>query len=121
MSIEIPLLIAALIAIESGGNDLAVGDGGKALGCLQIHELVILDVNRIYGLQFEHAHAMDRRTAKLICELYLRHYGAKLVNPSASDLARIWNGGPFGYNKDSTAAYGDRVQALYDAARLARK
>jgi hypothetical protein len=123
MTIEMPLLIAALIAIESGGLDQAIGDGGKAIGCLQIREAVVLDVNRIYGLYLEHTHAYDRQTAKTICILYLKHYGRpdRLGRtPTASDLARIWNGGPDGHTKQATMDYGDRVQALYDAARCAR-
>ena len=42
-------LITALIAVESSGNDMAIGDNGRALGPLQIHRGVVLDVNRITG------------------------------------------------------------------------
>ena len=33
-------LLAALLAVESGGNDHAIGDHGRARGALQIHAAV---------------------------------------------------------------------------------
>ena len=39
-------LISAIMAVESGGRDQAIGDGGRALGPLQIHKAVVVDVNR---------------------------------------------------------------------------
>ncbi len=122
MNLNMSILISALIAIESGGRDHAVGDGGKALGCLQIREIVIRDVNRIYGTFFEHDHALSRENAKVICNLYLRHYGSPRVlgrEPTPADLARIWNGGPRGHLKRATEEYGQRAATLYEAARLA--
>ena len=38
--------LAALIAVESSGNDNAVGDGGASHGPLQIGAAVVEDVNR---------------------------------------------------------------------------
>ncbi len=46
-------LIAALITVESNGRDNAVGDGGRAIGALQIHKSVVVDVNRIAGISYE--------------------------------------------------------------------
>ena len=42
-------LITSLVQVESRGNSNAIGDNGKAIGCLQIHKGVVEDVNRIYG------------------------------------------------------------------------
>ena len=39
-------LIAALIAVESSGNDKAIGDNGKSHGCLQISEKAMIDINQ---------------------------------------------------------------------------
>ena len=36
-------LILALIAVESSGNDNAIGDGGLAYGCLQLHAAYVQD------------------------------------------------------------------------------
>ena len=100
-------LISALIIVESSGNDLAVGDGGKAIGPLQIHKAVILDVNRITGSNYRHQDMTNRAQARAVCEAYLRHYGK---GASTEQLARRWNGGPKGDTKTSTEAYWAKVK-----------
>jgi len=100
-------LISALIIVESSGNDLAVGDGGKAIGPLQIHRGVVLDVNRITGSHYRHQDMTNRVAARAVCEAYLRHYGK---GASTEQLARRWNGGPKGDTKTSTEAYWAKVK-----------
>ena len=100
-------LITALIAVESSGNDLAVGDGGKAIGPLQIHKAVILDVNRITGSHYRHQDMTNRVAARAVCEAYLRHYGK---GATTEQLARRWNGGPKGDTKSATEAYWAKVK-----------
>lgn len=108
--------LLALIAVESNGNDFAVGDRGRALGCLQIHQRVIEDVNRIYGTRYNHSHGLDRTHSLRICELYLTYWGSKLpYQPSLEDYARIWNGGPLGWRKQGTLAYWSKVRTELSA------
>jgi hypothetical protein len=100
-------LISAIIAVESSGNDLAIGDGGRAIGPLQIHKVVVLDVNRITGSHYRHQDMTNRAQARAVCEAYLRHYGR---GKSLEQQARIWNGGPTGDRKSATEAYWRKVQ-----------
>lgn len=100
-------LITALIAVESSGNDLAVGDQGKAIGCLQIHRGVVLDVNRITGSHYKHSEMTNRVAARAVCEAYLKAYGK---GASTEQLARRWNGGPTGDRKSATEAYWSKVK-----------
>lgn len=104
----LPRLISAMIMVESDGRDWIVGDNGRALGCLQIHEAVIDDVNRIYGTNYIHADALYPDRARLICILYLLHYAGS--HATAEQCARIWNGGPNGWAKESTISYWEKVQ-----------
>jgi len=117
-------LMDALIIVESNGNDNAVGDNGRALGCLQIWKVVVDDVNRVSKKKYTHADAYDRRKAREICEIYLRHYGNHAakngVNVTDEVLARIWNGGPKGYIKDSTKPYWKKVQAVLNYEKRRR-
>ena len=99
-------LITALIAVESSGNDMAVGDQGKAIGCLQIHKAVVLDVNRITGSNYRHSEMTNRVAARAVCEAYLKAYGK---NATTEQLARIWNGGPTGDKKQATLGYWNKV------------
>lgn len=100
-------LISALIIVESSGNDLAIGDGGKAIGPLQIHRAVVTDVNRITGSHFRHQDMTNRAQARAVCEAYLKHYGK---GASIEQLARRWNGGPTGDRKTATEGYWRKVQ-----------
>ncbi len=100
-------LISALIIVESSGNDLAIGDNGRALGPLQIHRGVVQDVNRITGSNYRWQSMTNRVQARAVCEAYLKHYGK---GASTEQLARRWNGGPTGDRKSATEAYWAKVK-----------
>lgn len=100
-------LITALIAVESSGNDLAIGDNGRAVGPLQIHRGVVLDVNRFTGSHYRHQDMTNRAAARAVCQAYLTHYGR---GATTEQLARRWNGGPTGDRKTATLGYWRKVQ-----------
>jgi hypothetical protein len=106
--------LAALLAVESGGNDLAVGDHGRAIGALQIHAAVVVDVNRRHGTSYTHREMHDRAKAVRVASLYLQTYA-----PGASPevQARVWNGGPRGATKPATLGYWARVRREMGGAR----
>jgi hypothetical protein len=108
-------LILALIAVESGGDLAAVGDNGKALGCLQLHAIYVEDVNRIYKTSYKHEDAYDMNKATDIAVKYLMHYGKVYENKTGHEatyevLARIHNGGPNGWKKKATLKYWQKVK-----------
>jgi hypothetical protein len=100
-------LITALIAVESSGNDLAIGDNKRAVGPLQIHRGVVLDVNRFTGSHYRWEQMTNRVQARAVCEAYLKHYGKGCTT---EQLARRWNGGPTGDRKSATEAYWAKVK-----------
>ena len=108
-----PLLLSALIQIESGGNDQAKGRHGE-LGALQIKSIMVRDINRIMGTHYAHQQVTNRATATFIANAYLSHYGRNLSDES---LARLWQGGPRGAKKSSTRAYARRVMRELDRQR----
>ena len=104
MTISNLLAIAAiLILAESGGRDHVVGDGGRALGCLQIHQCVIDDVNTILGrCEFAPADRLNRGRSIALFLHYQRRYATRERlgrRPTAEDVVRIWNGGPDGHRQ----------------------
>ena len=107
-------LLAALLAVESGGNDHAIGDNGRARGALQIHAAVVEDVNRRHGTRYTHRDMHDRAKAVRVASLYLQTYA-----PGASPeiQARTWNGGPRGATKAATLGYWGRVKRQMGGAR----
>ena len=107
-------LLAALLAVESGGNDMAVGDHGRAIGALQIHAGVVQDVNRHHGTRYTHRDMHDRAKAVMVCSLYLQTYAP---NATPEVQARVWNGGPRGASKAATLGYWARVRREMGGAR----
>jgi hypothetical protein len=105
--VSISNLISAIIIIESNGNDMAMGDHGKARGPLQIHRAVVEDVNRFNGTHYTWNGMTNRAAARKVCELYLQHYGK---GRSMQDAARIWNGGPTGHTKSATKPYWTKIE-----------
>ncbi len=106
-------LIAALITVESNGRDNAVGDGGAAIGALQIHKSVVVDVNRIAGTSYTHQQMTNRIAARKVCEIYLRHYVTEKRigrKPTVADFAKVWNSGPDGFKKTCSDRYASKVQ-----------
>lgn len=101
-----PALLAAIVAVESGGNDLARGSRGE-LGALQIRPALVRDVNRIHGTHYQHREMTNRAVAVRVCVLYVEHYAP---GASPETQARVWNGGPRGAQRNSTVGYWVRVR-----------
>jgi hypothetical protein len=95
---NIDRLVEALVRTESNGNAAAIGDRGKALGILQIHDVMVKDFNRITGKNYRHADMFDeitsREVAKGVLNFYAKHI-EKTTNRKATEkeLGFIWNGG----------------------------
>lgn len=107
-----PQLLAALILVESGGNNLARGRRGE-LGALQIRAAVVADVNRHFGTRYAHSQMTNRAAAADVCSKYVALYAteARLGRPAtARDIARIWNGGPDGWRRRATISYATKVE-----------
>jgi hypothetical protein len=81
----------AVCRVESNGNPLAVGDGGRAAGIAQIWAITVRDVNRFAGTKYTLNDRFDVEKSKAIFQLYVNHYGK---GQSDEVKARIWNGGP---------------------------
>ena len=111
----LPQLISALILVESGGDPRMIGDSGSAIGCLQIHQPFVTDVNKYFGTTFSHEQMFDPQSARL-CAVYwlIRRAGDYQrrtgQQPTAEVCARMFKGGPYGYLDDSTLSYWQSVQ-----------
>jgi len=112
--------LAALAAVESGGDDAAVNEREGAHGRYQIRAGALADANRILCTDYTLADCHDPAVAARIVRAYLGHYGAALSAPTPTALARIWNGGPNGYKRDATRGYAERFHRAYmEASRNA--
>lgn len=112
-------LLDAQIQVESGGNDYALGDQNlpnHAYGCLQIREPVIADVNAHFGTHYYPQQMLGNRPYSIdVWTKYLAIYAtdSRIGRPvTDEDRARIWNGGPAGWNESSTLGYWQKIKAL---------
>lgn len=106
-------LLVALVMVESAGSSHpARGDGGRAIGPLQIHRVAVEDANRILGFRRFRWEDCQRLEPSLeVATVILTYYGERLPNPATErDLARIWNGGPNGWKEKATLPYWRKVQ-----------
>lgn len=111
--------IAALILQESRNGEVLVGDGGKALGPLQVWSVYIADVNRAFGTDLTNSDCLrDRELSVLVTLAYMNIYAnSKQLKrkPSFEDMARIHNGGPNGHRMKATLGYWKSVSKYYQS------
>ena len=99
----------ALHQVEtSGRHGPIVGDGGKALGPLQIHRGYHAD-SRVAG---DYSRVSDLAYAKRVATAYFKRYAPEAwAAGDAETLARVHNGGPRGHLKPATKGYAAKVRA----------
>lgn len=122
-------IIKILIILESSGDPAAVGDKSagiyRAVGVLQIHKIMVNDVNRILGKKvYSYEDRSDPARSVEICRTYLRHYTRPLKAKGLPDVfyvqyaARAWCGGPDGPTQDCTKSYGRKAKAIFHIIQM---
>ncbi len=103
-------LVDAVHQVETSGRlGPILGDGGDALGPLQIHRGCWIDA----GLPGRYEDCADLAYSTRVFHAYMARYATvrRLGRPvTDQDRARIWNGGPNGYKKTATIKYWTKVQ-----------
>ena len=97
----------AIHLVETSGRlGPTVGDGGRALGPLQIHRGCWQD-SRVGG---RYEDVTDLAVATAVLRAYLTRYApAALAAEDWTTCSRVWNGGPTGASKAATVGYAMRV------------
>lgn len=100
----------ALHIVETSGKlGPIIGDGGKALGPLQIHRAYHQD-SRVAG---DYSRLADLDYSKRVATAYLKRYAPEAwAKGDVETLARVHNGGPRGHLKPATKSYSVRVKAF---------
>jgi hypothetical protein len=104
-------LLSAIMHVESSNNDSAYCVSEDAVGCLQIRQCMVDDVNRILGRQkvfkrYTYEDRWSRYRSIEMFDIFCKHYGLN----SAEEIARCWNGGPRGINNPATVGYWNKVE-----------
>ena len=112
----IELLVGAMIMVESGGNDSAIGDrhlGSQyAVGALQIRPIMVKEVNRILKLKgSKHRYQLkDRYDRDKSIEMFTIWYEFHHNDDDFEAIARTWNGGTNGVKNPKTYSYWKKVE-----------
>ena len=122
-------LLDAIEWVESRGDTNTVGDNDEAVGTYQIHKIYVDDVNKILKrlniwLSFSYDDRWDKKKSREMIRHYVKYY---TLIPNLRDYtwriydlekaARIHNGGPEGWKKESTKPYWQKVKTRLEAAR----
>ena len=104
-------IINAISQVESNGNDSAYNASEDAVGCLQIRQCMVNDVNRILIKKgsierYEYKDRWLRYKSIQMFNIYCEYY--KL--DTAEEIARCWNGGPKGMKNEVTVGYWEKVE-----------
>ena len=104
---SIDKLIDAIIHVESRDLDSAVNRRTNAVGCMQIRPIMVKEVNRILrkkqiALEYD-LHDRYKRDKALQMFCIWKEYHHR--NSNLETIARCWNGGTNGENKQATYSY----------------
>ena len=95
----ISTIIDKLEVIESNGNTQAIGDNGKAVGCLQIWSIMTKECNRILKRnEFTDKDRLSRSKSRQMATVFLSYQRTRYFKkygkyPTSAELASAWNTG----------------------------
>jgi hypothetical protein len=126
MTNTIAIVLAALVEIESGGNPRAVGDGGRAVGLLQMWPVAVAEANRLESIEARReerpartwtvADRTDPDASREMCAVTLRwHWRRGVTDPV--DLGGRWRN-PSG---NAPEWYKARLRAALSACKRQRR
>lgn len=112
----IAILLPAIMAVESSGNvNVKPGDGGRAIGAYQIHRAYWIDGCKELKVDWPYEYAKQPKYAKQVVSAYLKRYGRHYEKTTgrkatAQILAKIHNGGVYGWKNPETGKYWEKVR-----------
>lgn len=108
-------LVDAMIQVESGGYDMAIGDrnlANHAYGCLQIRQGVVDDVNAKLKTTYRASDCLGNRDLSL--KIFNTYWTVYPENDTNEERARCWNGGPGWREKSKTdSVYRSNLDAYW--------
>jgi len=110
------LLIAAIFAVESGGEASAFNEAERAVGPAQIRQCAVDDLNREYGTGYKLEQFYNKKLSRWAVVHYTRMYGAD----SYEEAARIWVAGPDGPEQKCSLKYWKKIENKLEQLKTRR-
>ena len=98
-------LFLAIYRVESGCDSMKINRDEMAVGGLQIRRILLEDYYQRTGKRVLLHETYKLKVSKEIFAFYTEVYG-----PDPERIARCWNGGLQGMQKESTKAYWNRIK-----------
>lgn len=103
---DVNRLIDGLVRVESNGRANVVGDQGKAIGILQIHDGMVKEANRLAHTRYTHKDMFNPTASREVAKIVLNHYAKHIQTVTGreatnQELAFIWNGGAASWKRVS--------------------
>ena len=103
--------------IETGNNDDMSGENDMGRGRFGTYEICVRGSGLMDALGYTHEDMHDPKKSKHVfwamMGIFTYQYWSKYGQPPTyEDLARMWAGGPNGYQKESTLRYLDKFRSL---------
>ena len=111
-------LIEDLVRVESRGRCDLIGDHGLAYGCLQIHEEMVAEANRIaHHSYYVWDDMFNPDIAREVASVVLDHYNTHIKDVTGreatrKELAFIWNGGGSAWKRVSSPKFDTKQHNL---------
>ncbi len=103
-------IVEKLWQLESSGRlNPPDGDGGDAVGPLQLHLGVLKDVNKYFDFNFVPDDRKDLTKSKFIAKAYITMW---IMENNEEIGVRIFNGGPRGWRSETTDNYWNKYKDL---------
>ena len=104
-----------MVLVESSGLDNQYNKGSGATGPLQIKQILLDDVNRIYGIRYTLEDCQSLWISIHIFHLIINHYATEKLlghKPTMRDRAGIWRQGFAGYKRNPSESdyYWDKIK-----------
>jgi len=105
--------VNAIIKIESNGNEKVSNNG--CVGVLQIRACMVKEVNQILSKKhIDKRYTLeDRKNKEKSIEMFWIFQKEHSDTTSFSNMARKWNGGPYGYKSKRTLSYWNKVNKIF--------
>ena len=110
-------VLEAICQVESNCDSNAIGDNGDSIGPFQIQYAYWFDAVEFsedpYLTSGSYEDCFNHQYAYSIVFAYMERYAMDAMYPvNAEKIARIHNGGPKGYTKQSTIKYWNKVKSV---------
>lgn len=102
---DLEVLFLAIYGVESGYDSTAINRKEMAVGGVQIRRILLRDYYQRTGNRVLLYDVLKLSTSKEIFMYYASIYG-----PDPERIARCWNGGLSGMQKEATKAYWNKIQ-----------